>query len=201
MCVTFPGSEGAPQTIIFEWQSQRNGTISAIMSLNVAHSQEGPVAARTGLKASIGGPGVRKCIRGGSCEMGKNENSCLACCQPASADCSEELLLRDGIPNDTAAAIATNCFDLIYFSFYNPPPAPPTPTTPTPPLPLLLLLSSSQHRQSSIQFPPLSRSPSVSLSLCRHRHIYCVRCGTPSPRLHHASGREHLSLGPSATKC
>lgn len=37
-----------------------------------------------------------------------------------SADCSEKLL-RDGIPNDTAAAIATNCFDLIYFSFYNPP--------------------------------------------------------------------------------
>lgn len=49
----------------------------------------------------------------------KNLNSSLACCQPASADCSEELL-RDGIPNDTAAAIATNCFDLIYFSFYNP---------------------------------------------------------------------------------
>lgn len=125
------------------------------MSLNVAHSQEGPVAARTGLKTSIGGPGVRKCIRGGSCEMGKNENSCLACCQPASADCSEELLLRDGIPNDTAAAIATNCFDLIYFSFYNPPPAPPTPTTPTP----------RSHCCSS-SLPPNIASQAFSFPLC-----------------------------------
>lgn len=75
----------------------------------------------------------------------------MARCQPASADCSEELL-RDGIPNDTAAAIATNCSDLIYFSFYNPP-QPPPPAAAAPPFFL-------QHLQSSIHsLPPPSVLP------------------------------------------
>lgn len=79
----------------------------------------------------------------------------MACCQPASADCSEELL-RDGIPNDTAAAIATNCFDLIYFSFLQP-----STTTTTTRTHCCSFLSSSQHHQPSIQFLSLSPSPSV----------------------------------------
>lgn len=93
----------------------------------------------------------------------------MACCQPASADCSEELL-RDGIPNDTAAAIATNCFDLIYFSFYNPPPPPPPP-----PLSLTLTRCSSSRLPPNAATQPFSLPPRPPVSLCRHRYIYTVR--------------------------
>lgn len=37
-----------------------------------------------------------------------------------------EKLLRDTSPNGAAAAVATNGFDLIYFSLYTPAPTPPT---------------------------------------------------------------------------
>lgn len=91
----------------------------------------------------------------------------MACCQPASADCSEELL-RDGIPNDTAAAIATNCFDLIYFSFYNPAPPPPS-------LTLTYCCSSPLPPNAATQAFSLPLGPPHPVSLRRHRYIYNVR--------------------------
>lgn len=130
------------------------------------------------LKAAVGSPRVRKHSWRWSRETwSKNLNSSLSCHQPAPADCSEEPL-RDGIPNDTAAAIATNCFDLIYFSFYS------HPSSHSPP----------SHCSSSFLPPPtLQRYHSVPLSVflsfCLHKYS-----------LHRASGREHLSRGAPATQ-
>lgn len=101
----------------------------------------------------------------------------MASCQPAPADCSEELL-RDGIPNDTAAAIATNCFDLIYFSFLQPPPHthPPPPHYPQP-----TPSSPPCHRYSSFSsFTQLPFKHSVSLSVFLALNFLCCRLNTIS---------------------
>lgn len=64
----------------------------------------------------------------------------------------------------------------------------PSPTAAPP----LFLPTRPLRRSVSLSVPP---SPSVVID------TYTLRTGTPSPRLHRATGREHLSRGPPATKC
>lgn len=134
-----------------------------------------------------GGPVVSKCIWGGSCETGgkikillwPSVNLRLLTAQRSCCVTGFLMTLQQPLPQ-----IALTWF---ISPFTTPPPN--TTIRPTNAAPPFFLPTSPFKHSVSL---------SVSLPLCLHRH--CAH-GTPSSSLHHASGTEHLSLGPPATQC
>lgn len=137
-----------------------------------------------------GGSIVRKCMWGWSCETGGKIKIPLWPAVNLRLLTAQRSCCVTGFLMTLQQPFATNGFELIYFSFYKHPPSPP-PSTPSQPT----------QRCSSFFLPTSPSNHSVSfsifLSLCYQRHTY-ILCphGMLSPFQHHASGREHLSLGP-----